>query len=187
MLRRAAETGDSDAARQLGDLLFGSGDDDEAWNLYLTATIFGNAQAALSMGRWHLRWNEGEVAQAWLRRAVDAGSRTAAEMLQHAQNPPQTLAEAEEHFEDTDGYPLDCAHHGLVLEKQGRLTEACAQYVEGYEAGDSYAAYRLAVLLHKQGTFDEARRWCRKAADMGYPRALTALDGTSETPATVGE
>ncbi|MFJ2234678.1 hypothetical protein [Streptomyces sp. NPDC087859] len=180
-LRTGAAGHDQEAYHLLGDLAFGSGDDDGAWDHYVSAAMAGRAEVAISFARWHMLHNEGETARVWLQRAADAGNESATEALNLAWDTPDTLANAESYFEDTDGYPLDVAHHGVVLEKQGRLDEARARYEEAHASGDSYGAYRLAVLLEAQAKSDEARTWYRKAADMGHPAAKKVLDGNPDT------
>jgi TPR repeat protein len=60
-------------------------------------------------------------------------------------------------------------------------------YEQGCKTGDPYGAYRLAVLLERQGNPEEARTWYRKAADMGHPAAKKALGETPDPPDTVKE
>jgi TPR repeat protein len=91
------------------------------------------------------------------------------------------VEDAAEYFGDTDGYPLDIAHHGVVLEKPGRPDEARVQYEKAHASGDPYGAYRLAALLEKQGKPDEAKTWYREAADLGHPAAKKVLDGNPDT------
>ncbi|MEU6374181.1 hypothetical protein [Streptomyces sp. NPDC046909] len=180
-LRAGAAGHDLEAAHLLGDLCFGGGDDEGAWDCYMSAAMAGRTEVATSFARWHLVSNEGESALVWLQRAVDTGGEPAVELLRHAQQEPQSLADAESYFKDTDGYPLDIAHHGVVLEKQGRLDEARAEYEKAHASGDAYGAYRLAALLEKQDKPGEAKTWYRKAADMGHPGAKKVLEGNPDT------
>ncbi|MEU5315202.1 hypothetical protein AB0G67_00520 [Streptomyces sp. NPDC021056] len=180
-LRVGAAGQDLEADHLLGDLCFGSGDDDGAWDYYVYAATAGRTEIAISFARWHLLHNERETANVWLQRAADAGSKSAAEMLKPPVDRSQSVEDAAGYFGDTDGYPLDIAHHGFVLEKLGRPDEARARYEEAHASGDSYGAYRLAVLLEAQGKPDEARAWYREAADMGHPGAKTVLDSNPDT------
>ncbi|MFF4270812.1 hypothetical protein [Streptomyces sp. NPDC001536] len=180
-LRAGAAGHDLEASHLLGDLCFGGGDDEGAWDHYVAAAMAGRTEVAISFARWHLVHNEGETAKVWLQRAADAGKGPAAELLTLSWNNADSLAVAEAYFADTDGYPLDIAHHGLVLEKQGRLDEARAEYEKAHASGDAYGAYRLAALLEKRGRPDEAKTWYRKAADLGHPAARKALDGNPDT------
>ncbi|MCX5363009.1 sel1 repeat family protein [Streptomyces sp. NBC_00124] len=180
-LQAGAAGQDLEAYHLLGDLHFGSGDDDGAWDCYISAATAGRTEIAISFARWHLVHNERETAKVWLQRAADAGSKPAARTLRHPADRPQSVEDAAEYFGDTDGYPLDIAHHGVVLEKLGRPDKARAQYEKAHASGDPYGAYRLAVLLEKQGKPDEAKTWYRKAAEMGHPAARKALDGNPDT------
>uniref|UniRef100_UPI0015F04F5C sel1 repeat family protein n=1 Tax=Streptomyces sp. WELS2 TaxID=2749435 RepID=UPI0015F04F5C len=182
-LEAGAEQKDPEALHLLADLLFTSGGADRLWDLYHKASAAGRAEVARSIGMCHLVWNERVTGHVWLRRAADAGDEEAADMLEYADRP-DPLEETLGYFAPSQHYPLDHAHYGAVLEEAGRAEEASDHYLKGYERGDSYAAYRLAVLLEKKGTPDEARTWYRKAADLGHPAALKALKALGEAPAT---
>ncbi|MFF5472850.1 hypothetical protein [Streptomyces achromogenes] len=184
-LETGAEQKDPEAVHLLADLLFTRGDSELLWDLYHTASAAGRTEVARSIGMYLLVWNHRIAGHAWLRRAADAGDEEAADMLEHAE--PDPLEEVLTYFAPSDSYPLDRAHYGAVLEEAGRTGEASDHYREGYERGDSYAAYRLAVLLETQGAPDEARTWYRKAADLGHPAALKALGEAPATPDTVEE
>ncbi|MEU1009636.1 hypothetical protein [Streptomyces sp. NPDC005890] len=185
-LEAGAAQEDPEAAHLLADLLMTSSGADRLWDLYHTASAAGRTEVARSIGMWLLVWNHRIAGQAWLRRAADAGDEEAAHMLEYADRP-WPLEEALSYFAPSDLYPLDRAHYGAVLEAAGRTDEACDHYREGYERGDSYAAYRLAALLEKQGSQDEARTWYRKAAGLGHPAALKALGEPPAGPDTVKE
>ncbi|MGW1599591.1 hypothetical protein [Streptomyces eurythermus] len=185
-LEAGAARKDPEAAHLLADLLFTSGGADRLWDLYHTVSAAGRAEAARSIGMWHLAWNHRAAGHLWLRRAADAGDEEAADMLGHADRP-EPLGEVLSYFAPSDHYPLDHAHYGAVLEEAGRPEEAGDHYRKGCERGDSYAAYRLAALLEKQGSPGEARTWYRKAADLGHPAALKALGEAPATPDTVEE
>ncbi|MFJ8136828.1 hypothetical protein [Streptomyces sp. NPDC096013] len=183
----ATESGNPQAARQLGDLCLAAGDLIQAENSYLLAEQQGYAEVARSSGMLHLLCNGHGAAQVWLARAVAAGDGPAAELLAHLGTGPQPLEETRGRFSFSEAYPLDNAHYGVVLEEQGEPAEARRYYERGYQAGDSYAAYRLAALLDKQGKSEEAGVWYRKAAEMGHPAALKAIVERPRTPDTVKE
>jgi len=186
-LRTGAEVGNPEAAHRLGDVLLGKGDVDEADEYYDYAASVGYTEVALSTGMWHLLRNRRERAEVWLERAAKDGNEQAGYLQRQLRRRPEPLANTVKYFSFTDGYPLDIAHHGVVLEKQGHLDEAREQYEKAHESGDSYGAYRLATLLEKQDKPDEATTWYRKAADMGHPAALKALAERAPTPDTVKE
>ncbi|MFJ8055095.1 hypothetical protein [Streptomyces sp. NPDC096142] len=183
----AKKSGNPEAAHCLGDLLLADGDADGADDCYLTAEQQGYAGAARSAGVYHLLANAPEIARVWLERAAAAGDDAAAGLLLDMEGETEGLASAEGYFSVSDTYPLDNTHHGVVLEKLGRLDEARKDYEKGYAADDPYAAYRLAVLLEEQGDGEEAGVWYRKAAVMGHPAARKAVAGRPGAPDTVKE
>ncbi|WP_143684110.1 SEL1-like repeat protein [Streptomyces diastatochromogenes] len=185
-LEAGAGQGDSEAQHLLADLLFTRTESEWLWDLYHRASAAGRTEVARSLGMWHLVWNSRLSGETWLRRAADAGDEEAADMFRYG-GRPESLEDSLSYFMPSDTYPLDHAHYGALLEGAGRTDDARDHYRDGYEMGDSYAAYRLATLLEKQGKPDEAKTWYRKAADMGHPAALKALGEPPEKPDTVKE
>jgi TPR repeat protein len=183
----AAESGNPEAAHRLGDLLLADGDFDGAGDCYLAAERQGYAEVARSAGVFHLVMSEHETARVWLTRAAEAGDARAAALVTETYKGPLSLDDVEGYFASTAVYPLDNTHRGVVLEKRRRVALARAYYEKGYEAGDSYGAYRLAALLEKQGKPEEATTWYRKAAAMGHHAARKALAERPTTPDTVKE
>lgn len=181
----ASDADNPEAAHLLGDLLLGSGEFEEAWNCYLNAEQHGYEAVARSVGVHCLLRGSPKVAEVFLTRAADGGDMVAADLLKVARGElPDREDQTEEYFGDEYGirtYPLDVTHYGLVMEKQGHLDKARAQYEKGYKQGDAYGGYRLAALLEKQGKPDEAKAWYRKAADMGHSGAKKALEGNPDT------
>lgn len=186
-LRAGAEQGNPEAAQRLGDVLLGKGDVEAAGANYADLASTAYTGVALSAGLRYLLCNDPEKAEVWLARAASDGNERAGHLQWLLKCEPESLADAVEFFADTDGWPLDIAHHGVVLEKQGHPDKARAQYEKAFESGDSYGAYLLATLLEKQDKPDEAATWYRKAADMGHPAALKALAERAPTPDTVKE
>ncbi|MEV0903995.1 SEL1-like repeat protein [Streptomyces hokutonensis] len=186
-LEKGVIEGNPEAAHHLGDVLLGKGEVQVAGGYYGSAASMGYTGIALSMVLGHLLRSESERAEVWLERAASDGNEGAVELRQLLRRKPDSLADAETYFSDTDGWPLDIAHYGVVLEKQGHPDKARAQYEKAHESGDSYGAYRLATLLEKQGNPAEATTWYRKAAEMGHPAALKALAERAAAPDTVKE
>ena len=189
-LRVGAQAKNPEAAHRLGDVLLGKGEVEVAGDYYSVAAGVGHTEVALSVAMCHLLENEREEAEVWLGRAASNGSEGAdylRDQLNRDLSGREPWERAAKYFALTDGWPLDIAHYGVVLEKQGHLDEARAQYEKAHESGDPYGAYRLATLLEKQGKPDEATTWYRKAADMGHPAALKALAERAPTPDTVKE
>jgi TPR repeat protein len=187
-LRDGAKAGNPEAAHRLGDVLLGKGDVKAAGHQYQDeAAGTGYTGVALSLGLWHLLCNEREQAEVWLARAAADGHERAGFLQTLLRLEPMPMAYAVRFLKDNDDWPLDIAHYGAVLEKQGHPDEAREQYEKAYESGDAYGAYRLATLLEAQGKPAEATPWYRKAADMGHLAAKKALADHTPTPDTVKE
>ncbi|MFC9283518.1 hypothetical protein [Streptomyces collinus] len=185
-LKVGADRADPEAEHLLAELLITGDDPDQVWDLLEGASTRGRAEIARSFGMWLLVRGQRLSGAIWLRRAADAGDGPAAELLAYTtiQEPPE---DALDYFTPGLGFPLDHAHFGALLEDAGRADEAVEHYRDGYRAGDSYGAYRLAALLEKRGEADEAGAWYRRAADMGHPGARKALGESPGGPDTVGE
>jgi TPR repeat protein len=81
------------------------------------------------------QWNGSLAeAEAWYRKAADAGDTVAIYRL------------------------------AQLLERRGKIKEAEAGFRRSIAAGHSNAMYNLAHLLKKQGKLDEAETWFRRAA-----------------------
>ncbi|WP_258017896.1 hypothetical protein [Streptomyces noursei] len=173
--------GSPEAAHLLGDLLFGSGDKDGASASYRKAIAAGYAQVAASYAALLLWWRQGGEAEIWIRRAVDAGDEGAATALDTYTFP----LEAELSESATLGTKLAAANLGRFLELRDCLDEARLWYLQGYEQGDSYGAFRLAELHKKAGDEAEAAAWYRKAAALGHLGARRAL-GEAPQPESSG-
>ncbi|MEH0419292.1 SEL1-like repeat protein [Streptomyces sp. B21-083] len=186
-LEAAAKAGNPEAAHRAGDLFLGKGQLDVAYVYYVVAERLGLAEAARSLGAYNLLMNRPELANVWLTRAMSAGDRGAVALMSFTGRASETLDDAVEYLEMFSDYLLDITHLGVVREKQGRLADARRQYEMGYEAGDAYAAYRLAVLYEKENRPAQANAWYRLAADMNHPAAKKALGEKPETPDTVTE
>jgi TPR repeat protein len=190
LLRIGTEAENPEAAHRLGDVLLGKGDVDGAGDCYAEAARTGYTQVALSMALCHFLENDREEAGVWLGRAAGDGNEWVDYILQEqagGYEGQEPLEKAAAFFAETNGWPLDIAHYGVVLEKQGHPDKAREQYEKAHESGDPYGAYRLATLLEKQDKPDEATTWYRKAAEMGHPAALKALVERPATPDTVKE
>lgn len=183
-LEKGRQLGNPEAAHLLGDLFLGSGDYHLAEGCYADAERSGYADVARSMGALLLLENAAEAAKVWLGRAAATGDEAADGLLDAAEGGPQGT---DEYFLDSSNYFLDRTHLGVLLEAQGCPDEARAKYQQGYQAGDAYGAYRLAVLCEKEDKPAEAKAWYRKAADMGHPAAKKALGEKPEPPDTVNK
>lgn len=60
-----------------------------------------------------------------------------------------------------------------LLDETGRTADAEAIYVRGFEAGDSYCAYNLSLLLRREGRAAEADAWLLRGVESGDEKAKT--------------
>nr|WP_237550535.1 tetratricopeptide repeat protein [Streptomyces sp. SID8354] len=176
-----AKAGSPEAAHLLGDLRLGRGDVDGAFTSYLEAAAARYEPVARGMGVIHLLWQEGKVADAWMRRAAASGDACAAGFLDPLSIDSVERAVAFFQDDAQRGRGLDAANLGTLLEEHGRPDEARTWYLKGYKDGDAYGAFRLAELYKKCGDEAEATAWYRKAAALGHPGARRVL---GEAPAS---
>ncbi|MEU3451633.1 tetratricopeptide repeat protein [Streptomyces thermolilacinus] len=181
LLCAAAEAGDGEAACELGDLAFGSGDDDAAFRWYTRALKAGHGPAARGMAALHRSWGEEVLDDLWLARAIDTldASGPVVRERRRARTEHQAMRFLARHAEEGSAH-----HYTLlaVLVEQSKGPEAALDlYREAFEAGDPHAAFRLARLLEREGDEEGAAHWMRKAADAGHPGAVKALGDGADT------
>ncbi|MEX3101404.1 hypothetical protein [Streptomyces sp. ST1015] len=150
-LRRATETGDGNAAAQLGALELRLGDASRAAQYY--ARKEEDVPLARNLAAYHLLRGETETAQPYLERAAHDGDDRAVRILDDIRAAPQTLQDAESYFRGSTD-PQDLAHLGVVLERSGRSTEALQAYDEAAARGDAFARDRAEALRRKRDTVD---------------------------------
>ncbi|MEU7279286.1 hypothetical protein AB0A69_10985 [Streptomyces sp. NPDC045431] len=173
-LTKATDGGSPEAAHLLGDLYLGAGEETRAANLYEDAFAAGYDGVARSYGAYY-RYTGAEVyARFFFQRAADAGDELGAAALGAKPWSPEDVEDYLREFAGQEE-PMDTTHLGMLLEENGRETEARACYAKGFDLGDPYGAFRLARLLAKEGKPEAARAWMRKAADAGHPGAVKAL------------
>ncbi|MDX3387898.1 hypothetical protein PV682_41620 [Streptomyces niveiscabiei] len=150
-LRRATETGDGNAAAQLGALDLRLGDASRAAQYY--ARKEQDVPLARNLAAYHLLRGETETAQPYLERAAHDGDDRAVRILDDIRAAPQTLQDAESYFRGSTD-PQDLAHLGVILERSGRSTEALQAYDEAAAQGDAFARDRAEALRRKRDTVD---------------------------------
>ncbi|MFV2020663.1 tetratricopeptide repeat protein [Micromonospora sp. LOL_023] len=99
----------------------------------------------------------GTEAEAWLGKAVDAGSVNA------------------------------CCEFGVFRERQQRYAEAEELYARAARAGHVLGMTNLASLLEQRDELTEAEHWYRQAADHDHPRAMSNLGRLLELRADHGQ
>ncbi|WP_225840158.1 tetratricopeptide repeat protein [Streptomyces sp. NK08204] len=187
-LRAAAEAGNGAAAHELGDMVVGSGREDEAFHWYLKAVAAGHHQVAGSLGVLLSNWAVPE-AEKWLRYGMEWGDVRAANslgvFLSNVKHDDE--AETEPVFRQAaeGGNPSAAVNLGLELEDLGREEEALTWYRKGHERGAAYAELRIAELLMKEGKNEEAADWFRRAAAVdpqGIPESFPPPPGRAHAP-----
>lgn len=174
--RRAADSGDADAAEALAAPAEERGDSDSARRWHHQAAEGGNPA-----GAYHHAINlraDGcaDEALVWLRRAAEGGHADAAVELAEliADQDPleagywrQAAAEA--------GHPVALRSLGAASLAEGEAARAEAYFREAAESGDPAAANVIGALLQQRGENDQAMAWFRTALDRGFAAAAHNL------------
>lgn len=184
--RKAAASGQDEAAGRAGDVLRRAGREKEALPWYQKAGAAGDPQAALWAGQ--LLWRQGRHKDAldWFRRAAESGLRESAEArawallrsLPYSGLPPSWMrlsgkTELDLLIDSWAGYGVrgDLWRDHRVekadeLRVRGRLEEALALY--GMAAEEQPSRYRFgAAALQAEGRVDEAVEWYRRGFEGG--------------------
>ena len=171
LYRRAAESDDAEAVYRLSVLLKRRGERDEAIRLAERALQLGHRIAifdhASSLG-------DSAEAEAWFRRAADAGHPVAAKRAEqiHAALDQQD-SRARELRADAEAGNSDAWYQLSVYlsTKHGRGEEAERAMQQAVDAGSWQAMWRRGDGAFSRGDHDEAERWYRRAAaaDTRYP------------------
>ena len=171
LYRRAAKADDAEAIYRLSVLLRRRGERDEAERLAERALQLGHRIAmfdhASSLG-------DSAEAEAWFRRAAEAGHPVAAK---RAEQIRATLAQqdsrARELRADAEAGNSDAWYQLSVYlsTKQGRGEEAERAMQQAVDAGSWQAMWRRGDGAFSRGDHDDAERWYRRAAaaDTRYP------------------
>ncbi|WP_327728993.1 tetratricopeptide repeat protein [Streptomyces sp. NBC_00487] len=160
-----AESGDSEAAYEIGMLLEKKGDlvGAEAW--YRRSSKGSNADAMHNLA--FLVRDGGDEAGAldWWKRAVEAGNLHAAFHLGWHQERNGNNSTAEKYYRKAalggDGHA--CFHIGVFAERRSDFAEAEGWYRQAVELGDLGALNNLGVMLQKKGDLDGAEKCWREA------------------------
>ncbi|MGW0827419.1 tetratricopeptide repeat protein [Streptomyces sp. NPDC002845] len=194
-LRTAADRGDGNAAHQLGDMLFGSGDTTESLQWYAEANEAGHEAVTTSIGRLLLFRQNVEAAEAWLRRGAARGDPQALYDLAFFLDRLGGHDTEVEHIYRramAAGYPAAPANLGKFLSRTGAVQEGEELLRQAADQGSGEAAYWLWKLLKERGGEPvEADEWLRRAAEQGHYYAKKLLGRLptppSDPPATVKE
>jgi len=182
--RKAATAGNTNAMSNLGALLGGEGQTDEAEHWYRQAASAGNTYAMSNLGA--LLRGQGKTAESeqWYRKAADAGDTGATLYLGAMLLGQGKSAQAEQwyrkaaHAGDTEAM----LKLGALLERQGRMAEAEQWYRKAAYAGKTGAMLKLEALMKDQGKIAEAAQFNRNAANIMQTPAMSGLeDGHRKT------
>lgn len=195
--RRAADTGSTEAARRLGDLLCDSGEKMQAIQYLEKAARAGDTEARSRLGVVLAEWSEHWLSKAaeaddavaalrlgdlrrgegnsnralrWYLKAAELGSRVeVASRIGHVFREWREYEEAEKWFRiGVDEGDLDAVNGlGLVLEVRGATDEANRLYQRLAESGEAVGAYNFGVVLEQRGDLEEAASWFARAHELG--------------------
>ena len=174
--RHAAESGEVEAAVELGRFLDRQGNTAEAEHWYRQAAEEGHVLAGQYLGVLLLQRGEEAEAEQLFRRAAEAGSSDSAFNLGQMLSA-RDEQEAEQWFRQAaNAGDSDAAFIlGVRSVRRGDEAEAEQWYRQAAEAGDAKAANNLALMLLDRDEKVEAEQWFRQAADTGHVNAAMEL------------
>ncbi|WP_329172576.1 tetratricopeptide repeat protein [Streptomyces sp. NBC_01477] len=176
ILRMAADSGRVDAALNLANQLFRSGDLGEAERWWRVAAPL-IPSAANNLGVLLAERGEYGEAARWWRTAEESGYPGATLRLAGLLLLDDRTQEAEARLRQVaEALPeAACLLGRLLLDKPGGSAEGERWLLRAGEAGDADAAYEYAVLLAGRDQPEQAEAWCRSAAQAGNPSAARTL------------
>lgn len=133
-----------------------------------------NAQALLTLGGIEEEFGDGEAAQAWFRRAADAGSTEAAgrlgSLLFHGEDTAAAIPYLEKAAESGDVDAQSLLGSALLRRSEHWLRMAA-------EGGDGGAAIELGDMCRGAGGLHDALTWYRTAAEQGRKARVASRIG----------
>ncbi|MGW0093143.1 tetratricopeptide repeat protein [Streptomyces sp. NPDC003328] len=176
-LRRGVESGDVVDAYNLGVLLHGKGEDDQAIIFWQQAAAEGHAEAAHNIGVLHAERRDVEKASAALQSATEFG------YVESMNNLGLLLVEAGDVENGLSwlrrgaeaGLANAMNNLGLFYVKQEDIGQARPWFELGAEAGHVEASYNLGFLCAQQDDKENAVVWYKKAAEAGHAVAMNNL------------
>ena len=155
-LTKAAELGSEMAMSHLGIVLMRTGDIEGAEHWLGIPAASGDANAMYYLA-YILRDSDAATAEAWSRRAAEAGQLDAMHAL------------------------------GSLLLERGDTTEAERWFRQAAEAGSGKSMQRVASLLESRDDPGGAELWFRRAADAGDPYSMNHLGTQANTAGRLNE
>ncbi|MGW4248263.1 tetratricopeptide repeat protein [Nocardia sp. NPDC004722] len=177
LMHQAAEGGDVDAMRILGNILRDRGELVEAESWFRKAIDAGEVGSMWNLGMLQHDRGEWVGAESWFRKAIDAGDKDALWSLADLLHDRGDLAGAESWFREAidAGNIGSMWRLGLLLRDRGELVEAESWFRKAIDAGDSTSMWSLGHLLHDRGEWVGAESWFRKAIDAGVNGSMWSL------------
>jgi Tfp pilus assembly protein PilF len=176
-LRAAADSGDANAAYELGVVLVLRGEHAAALEAWNRAEELGHARASNEIGLVLHRQGELAGAEAAYRRGAQRGHPRAIYnlgVLLHERGD-EDGAQAAWAEADRLGDPLAATNVGSTLEATGALNAALAAYERADARGDALGSVRLGRLLERKDQLEQAEAAYRRADGQGDAYAATAL------------
>ncbi|MFF7938480.1 tetratricopeptide repeat protein [Nocardia gamkensis] len=177
LVRRAADTGATDAMALLAILLHERGEEAEAGIWYRRAADAGDTDAMGSLGSLLQKRGAEAEAEIWYRRAADTGNARAMSFLGILLQDRGEEVEAEAWYRRAAnaGNTRAMSLLGILLQGRDEEVEAEAWYRRAVDTGDTGAMRLLGILLRERGEEAEAKVWYRRAADAGDTHAMGLL------------
>jgi len=198
-MSRAAAKGHTEALQRVGDL-YGDGkgctrDTDKALSYWTKAAEQGDVYSMTCIGDEYLKRNDREQAEAWFRKAEDAGSTYARDQLDDMgvlsnatragmEKSAALKAEIALAAETARADAAAACERGTELFREGSITYAREWLAAAVENGSAEAAYQLSELSRKDWDYFARERdertlyWLRRAAEMGHREGMGRLGWT---------
>lgn len=193
LVRKAAEGGDIDAQKYLGEIFFigkdgVKKDTQESYKWFLEAAKRGDAEAQYKVAMFkhdlYGRWNSNEEISEmldWLVKSSSNGYAPAQEHFAFFLSRMGKEAEAFKVYNDAveQSYPPaflglgDCYYYGIGTERN--LSEAMRYYQAAADAGIPKANLGLAYCAKENGNYSKAKEYFQKAMDAGIPQAYNDM------------
>ncbi len=137
----------------------------------------GDPQTMFTLGLRHREQGDVTGAEAWYRKAAEAGHLDSMFNLALLSRERGDTAEAEQWYRRAAeaGDPDAMVNLGDLLQERGETAEAEAWHRRAAEAGHVASMFTLGNLLHSRGDGAAAETWWRRAAEGGNIRAMALL------------
>jgi TPR repeat protein len=177
--RWAAEEGDVEAGRRLGELAERDGRVDIAEGCYRAAAETGDSWAMYHLGRLAKADGNVDKAMDWYCRGLAMGDQATIEVLERAFRSllagMGSVGIAMLQKEADAGHAWAMILLGSVAEAHFATSEAEGWYRRAADAGDHRGMCQLGWMMLEWGNINDAEAWFRQAAEEGNRQALVGL------------